>query len=524
MQLEQSSQYSQYIGNEANKIYQQYINEGLPYVSQIAGLNSQESALKTLQTDLTTLQTAIQTLGTQSTWQGVTASSSNTSALTVTASAGAPQTSIPFYIQSTAQAQVSTVNISNSSADGTTNVVGGTFEIENTTTKKTASIQINTGDSLNTIAQDINQSSQYQALGIQASVTQNNGTYQLMLSSTQSGQSNAFTIDSNSTATSGGTTLALTNITNAQNASIILNPTYSTGAPPSGPTYQSSTNTFNNLIPNTTITVAQAGQSGTISISPDNSTVTEAVKSFFSSYNAVEKLVYTGGDLTNTAIGQEIASQLPGLVNSTASTVTQPVSGNALPNSLSQIGVLLSPGSYSESSSGSFTSGGPPSLDWEQTSGIPGTSLPSGVTMQSGLDTFNNLLSTAPQELQNLLGVSSTGLNLPAGSILQQFSASIKLWQDALSGTGSGSNTITGEINMVQNEIGGTGPSALPGSINYQLNSLNQQYTNQIQNLISQWNAAQSSTLQAQTQLTELQAEMQLTQSSSFQVGMMLGG
>ncbi|QSO50358.1 flagellar filament capping protein FliD [Alicyclobacillus curvatus] len=492
------------MGKAAGTVYNTAVQASLPLISEQGKLQSQVSSLQTLQSDLTTLQTAIQSLGSQSTWNSVTASSSNTNAATISASSGAPQTSVSFTVNQLAQGQISTLsgltatNATNpaSTSNGTLTITGGLGN---------ANVSISSGDSLNTIASNINNDAS--TTGVQASVIPVNVSgstqYELMLSSTQIGATKgAFTINS-----SQG--FALTSVQPAQDANLTL------GTGSSGVMITSATNTFTNALPNTSITAVSTG-TGTISIQSDPQAVTKAMKALMDAYNSVESQVYSGGGASDTTIGQLIAGQLPSAINTSVSTDT-------MFTSLSQVGALLSPGSYAISN-GSFSSTAAPSLGWQSAGGVSGVSLPSGVTFQDGSTTFTNAVQSNRADLQNFLGVTSSGLKLPSGSFLGQLSAQVKLWQQDLSGATVNGTTVTGEISQLQNQIGTSGSTAAPGSVNYSLNQLEQQYTSQVQSLVSQWSAAQASIMLASSQMTSLQAMQSLTSSSYYQLGTMLGG
>lgn len=499
---------SQYVGSKvqqaAGSLYTQAVQESLPLIAEKGKLQSQVSSLQKLQTALQGLQTAIEKLGSQSTWNSVTGASSNTSALTVDASSGAPETSISFNVTKLAQGQISTIDqltalnatSSAASSNDTLTIQGGLG---------TKNISIQSGDSLNTIAENINNESN--STGVQASVVPvqtSTGTtqYQIMLSSTQIGATKgSFSISS----TNG---LTETNVQQAQDAKMTLGNS-------SPVTITSSTNTFKDALPNTTLNVSSTG-TGTISIKSDPQAVTNAMNKFFNAYNAVEKLVYNGGNASDTTAGQLIAGELPTAIGAQAST-------DSKYTSLSQIGAMLSPGDYSMSN-GKFSSSSPPSLGWQQSSGMSGLSLPSSVSLQKGSTTFSDAVQNNPADLQKFLGVSSSGLNLPTGSFLQQLSSQIKGWLNDLGGTSVNGTQVTGEISQLNNQIGTSGTSANPGTINYSLNQLQTQYTSQVKSLLSQWNSAQSSIMLADSQLTNLQSMQSLTNSQSYQTGMMLGG
>ncbi len=500
----QTSYVSSYVGKAASALYTQTVSEAMPLVMEQANLNSEVTNLNSLKTALTTLQTAIQTLGTQSTWNAVAATSSNTNTFTITASAGAPQTSTSITVNQLAQGQISMLTgvTPNTPTDpsSASNAQQGTLTISGLAQ---ATVNVSAGDSLNTIAANINDTAA--TTGVQASVVDNTGTYQIMLTSNQTGATKgAFTFNGGTT----GIAMSSTNVQNPLDAQITIGGS-------GGVSLTSSTNTFTNALPNTTINVVSAG-TGTVTIKSDPSSVTNAVQSLFDAYNGIEKLVYTGGSAADTTIGQLIAGQLPGVAGEAVTTDTKF-------QALSEIGALISPGSYSESN-GSFSSSSSPSMGWESSSGITGVSLPSGVTLPDGKTTFNNAMTNNLADLQKFFGVTTAGLNLPSGSFLSNLNSSVSTWLTDLNGGSVNGSTITGEITTVQNQIGASGNSALPGTISYSLNQLNQQYKNQVQSLISQWSAAQASIIQANSQMTMLQAEMQLTQSQSFQTGMMLGG
>lgn len=502
----QTSYVATYVGAAASSAYSAAVLEAQPYISEQSNLQSQVSALQSLSTALTTLQTNIQTLASQSSWISSSATSSNTNALTVTANEGAPQTTVQFNVTAVAAGQQSLLNLTASSSTAASSLTAGNLQIDGASGSQT--IQVTAGETLQNLTTAINAVTQQ--TGVQAGVQYNGSTYQILLSATGTGTTNGvFSIGSGTTATNGSATIAVqSTIQSATDASLVL------GSGGSAQTITSQTNTFTDAVPGTTITAVATG-SGTITISPSAQTPENAMTSFFSAYNAVANLVYGTGSAANTQVGQSIAQQLSIAVGALFSNGSNPY------QSMAQLGVLTTPGSYSISN-GTFTASSGPTIGFETSTSIPNYTPPAGVSVPNGEDTFSNAVINDASDVQQLLGVTSNGEDLPSNSVLGELNQQVTQWLNDLNGTDANGVQIQGEIGRIQNQLGSE-PNPSGGTIQYQLDQLQSQYQNQVQALVTQWQAAQTAIAEAQSQMSQLQAVVQMSQSSLFQTTSLLG-
>lgn len=234
-------------------------------------------------------------------------SSGGTAPLTVTTSPGATQnTYLIDQIISTAKATKQTTNnFSISDADqkvvyssaGAGQFGAGTIVV------KGATITLNDGDSLNSVASKFNAVSA--TTKIAATVVKvSTGTYSLLFSSTQTGTDAAFNLTSNATVTSAVpadvlTHLTFTNTQTASNASFILD----------GVTFTRQTNAISDVINGLTFNLQQATTTDiTVTVDPDTDTAKNAIINFANTYNDLRKFyakqteVGTDGKFKDTAV------------------------------------------------------------------------------------------------------------------------------------------------------------------------------------------------------------------------------
>ena len=314
--------------------------------------------------------------------------------------------------------------------------IGGTFTggVLNGSFQKT--VTINPGDSLSTIATNINN------LGIGASASViNDGSsgspFRLSISSKNSGQAGRLVIDDG---TSGLTT---TSLVQGQNAVVV----YGGNANGSGGLLTTSaSNTITGLIPSLTLNLTGVGQT-TVSVTNDTSKITTAVQGFVDSYNKVVQNITTAtafdqnnpannGVLFGNSTVQQVSDALGAFVN-------QSYSGYGSITSLADIGISVG-------QDGTLT------LDTDQLSSVLATD-PTDV--QKIFTT--NVAATAggvPQiTASTALSTLGGGTTFPAGNItltdangtLHNINlSSAKTIGDVLAAINSGSNnTVTASIN-----------------------------------------------------------------------------
>lgn len=243
-------------------------------------LTARQSTFAGLQASLFDLQSKTNTLARSiaGAFDGRTASSSDSTALTAAAGTMAVAGTYNLAVQSLAQShQTSSAGYADPNAqikEGTLSIQVGTGTVTNVTVDSRNNTLSGLAESINAAGGDV-----------RASVI-NDGSatpYRLLLSSTKTGEANAITVTNNLTAGSGAD----------------LNPTASTvqaaadarvslGSGPGAVTVNSATNQVTGLIPGVTITVAKADAAKPISLTVGNDTAgaSKAVDEFVTAYNA----------------------------------------------------------------------------------------------------------------------------------------------------------------------------------------------------------------------------------------------
>ncbi|OWY40439.1 flagellar protein [Xenophilus sp. AP218F] len=346
-----------------------------------AGYQSELSTLGQVSSALSSLQTAASTLSSGSFLQQFSATSSDSTIATTSTTSGGiagtyqlnvSQLAKPrqlVFDQTAGGAAITDQNAALAGAPSSLSFnVGGTAS--------TVQLGANGGTiSLSSMADSINSA----GIGVSASVVQYNNNYSLVLSSTQAGPSNAFSISAGGTDSGGvsGNTLAgLTQSAtaagesaNAQNAQLTVN----------GVNVSSSSNTVSDVITGATINLEKPGQV-TINMSQNTANITSTLQSFISAYNQVVSTANSAIS-SSTTVGSapdntDISGNMIGLQEQLANILGTPVSGANPLNSyayLAQIGIT-------QKSDGTLT-----------------------------LDTtaFNSALTSNPSAVANLFGNSS---------------------------------------------------------------------------------------------------------------------
>jgi flagellar hook-associated protein 2 len=296
--------------------------------NQITVETARQNAYQAVLGELNDLTTSYQALTDVGTWAAVQqVSSSNTSAFTAQATGGAAAGSYTLSIQNLAQAnQYTSSGATTATADDTLSLTVGA---------NTTNIDIKAGDSLDTIAGRINNTT-----GSPVYATMFNG--KLVLSNKQTGTANAVT--ASTTGTSG--------ISFAQNqAALDANYTFA------GQALTSATNVVTNAIPGVTLTL-QSATTGNVTLNvgapaPDTVGITSKLNAFVSKYNAVVTDIQnrlseqpvampksdadrTKGVLYNDQGLERLLSQLR---NSFSDTITSTTSPPSSYTSLSQVGL-----------------------------------------------------------------------------------------------------------------------------------------------------------------------------------------
>lgn len=277
-------------------------------VSQLVAL--EKAPLKQLQTQATSFQTKLSTFGTiksqvaalgdaaarlstSAGWNAVKATSSNASAIGVTAAAGAPATSVTMQVSNLAKAQSTASSaVATGTAMGTGSLTielgawdAGTFNPNGTTA---VTIDIAAGeDSLASIAAKINESD----AGVSATVLKDASGERLLVRSKETGEENGFRIsvtddDGQNTDAAGLSRLAfdlgnpngMSRSQAAENAVATIN----------NVTITSASNRLDDTLQGLTLQLSQVTTGPVeIDVQPDNDALRKNVQSFVDAYNTL---------------------------------------------------------------------------------------------------------------------------------------------------------------------------------------------------------------------------------------------
>ena len=294
-------------------------------ISQLMQLESQpQQALKTKQTATQNLVTALQALNTKvsslgdaatqaataSSWQALTASSTDSS-VTAAASSVGDATSITFAVKQTAQTQVSLVG-----ATSVADLLRGNGSMTFTAADGTeTSVPTDGLTSADAIARAITAS----GAGVNAVAVQVNGGYQLQLTASTSGTAGAFqasvTAD-DGTGTGTQVTTGAVAARTARDAQITLWPdAKNADGTPASTTVTSSSNTFSDVVPGLTFTVSQPTSADvTVSTSRDDTAVTKLGSNLVSQLNLVLGEIASQTKATTTTASDGTTSLSAGIL------------------------------------------------------------------------------------------------------------------------------------------------------------------------------------------------------------------
>jgi flagellar hook-associated protein 2 len=249
--------------------------------AQQAALQTKDSGLTSLGTQISQLESTVTTLASQTSFTNLAAASSDTTIATGSSGDGAVAGTYDVNISNLAKAQVTAstngyANTTDIAADGgsISFTIGG---------QSTTPIQITSQTSLSDLANQING----QNSGVFAAVVNDGTNNKLAVMTRQTGQDSGFTIN-NSLTNSTGTALTFAagqsptsgNTQNALNANLTIN----------GMSVTSSSNSVNNAIPGVNLTLAKSGET-TVNVTPDYSTLENAVSSLVSQYNGLRQFI-----------------------------------------------------------------------------------------------------------------------------------------------------------------------------------------------------------------------------------------
>ena len=264
-------------------------------------INTKISAFGQVKSLVSTLSSAASTLNSLTTWNAVSASSSNTTG--VTASAVGGTSSNVFTFQVTAMAKAQSYASQALPLPAGTPLGAGTLSIKMTGATAPVDIAVLATDSVSEIASKINGSD----AGVTAAVLNDASGERLLLRSKTTGLANGFTVavaDSVTTNTDdnglsklvfGATTVAAVDAAGTINGSINVT---------------SSTNTFSNVVSGVTLTAKEVMTSAAdITVGPDRGAITGAVDAFVKAYNDLNGTLQ---ELTKYDAGTKSAGLLQG--------------------------------------------------------------------------------------------------------------------------------------------------------------------------------------------------------------------
>jgi flagellar hook-associated protein 2 len=270
------------------------------------------SAYQSINTKLTAMQAAADALKQPDTWSAAKATSTSPAVVATAVSGAQPGSATTFDVLRLATAQISTVAVA---GNVVSSPASGIDLIDSTGTVHHVAL---TDGSANTVAAAVNNA----AAGVQASVISTDAGQVLQFSSSASGMSGAFTIN--------GLDNAPKTLVAAANAQIAV------GDPATGGyTVSSNTNTFNNVIPGVSFSVAGLASAVSISVASDPQAMSDKMKALIDATNAA--LAELNAD---TAKGGPLAAnyQINAIIQSILAAVSHGDSSSA---SFAKVGVQL---------------------------------------------------------------------------------------------------------------------------------------------------------------------------------------
>ncbi|HTX23244.1 MAG TPA: flagellar filament capping protein FliD [Steroidobacteraceae bacterium] len=317
----------------------QYASQVSNIENQTNAVTSEISALGTFQGALSTFQSALSSLDSPSSFNALTAQSSNSSAFTASADSTAVGGTYSVGVTQLAQAQQL---VSKTAFSGGSSATVGTGTLAISLGGQSFNVAIaDTDDTLAGIAASINSASGNP--GVTATVLQGNDGAYLVLSSQLTGASNTIAVSS-----SGGNG-GLSQLDYSSTAS--GNYTQETAAQDAvvnvaGVTYDSASNTISDAITGVTLNLlATTGSSGnaTLTVSNDTATVASNIENFVSAYNTLMQQLSSLGSYDSTSStagpmqGNPLLSEIQNDIQNAVFGVVD--TGSSTYNSLASIGI-----------------------------------------------------------------------------------------------------------------------------------------------------------------------------------------
>ena len=321
--------------------------------NQTETVTTQISSLGTLKSALSTFQSSLSALDAPSAFNAQTANTSNSAAVTATATSGAPVGT--YSVSITALAQAQQILSKAIGVDGSTVIGTGTLQLSLGGTNFNVTVN-SSDDTLNGIAAAINSANGNP--GITATVVQGTDGAHLLLSSAQTGASNTIQVGETD---SGGALSALTYPDpDPANAGSDLHYTVEAAAQDAqysiaGVAATSSSNTITSAITGVTLTLTGTTTTSTpgsttttntpasVTVSTDTSTIESNISAFVAAYNTLETSFQSlGGYDSSTATAGPMMGNalLSGLENQVQSALYSVVNtGSTTYNTLASVGI-----------------------------------------------------------------------------------------------------------------------------------------------------------------------------------------
>jgi len=291
--------------------------------TKISSYNTQISLFGTIKSKLSTLQSAAETLEFPSRLSAVSATPSDSTVLTATASASASKGSYSVDVTQLASAQKS---FSQAYLSGKT-FSAGTLSITLNGETSAHEITVSDGDTLAQISAKINEA----GFGVTASVVSGVDGERLMLAGANSGSTNSFVLDAGTTGLGEDGTKKIA----AADALMTVD----------GIDFSSSTNTFATQLPGLTLTAQKLGTT-TVNVQTDTSKVVTAMQAFVDAYNATvteikKDTAYDAVNKTSQPLtGDTAARSILSTLTSTRTSMPSSLSSSTV-QSLAALGVTV---------------------------------------------------------------------------------------------------------------------------------------------------------------------------------------
>ena len=242
--------------------------------TQQTALNNQKTFFATFASKLAGLESAVDALTTANAFDGRSATVSDPTAATVQVGGTTPRGSYSIAVSSLARAQVTGTSSTHTDHDATIVASAGTLTIGGVAVTLTGDV------TLDGLASAINSTPN---IGVSASVVQNGGNFQLVLTGQSTGAANSFAI-TNGLSGGAGVAFSATNAQDASNAEGTVN----------GIAFSTPSNTVDGVIPLSTLQLSKTAAPTdpiVVTITGDRNSVKELINKVRLAYNEVVSFI-----------------------------------------------------------------------------------------------------------------------------------------------------------------------------------------------------------------------------------------